>query len=88
MSQQPTANLSPLAKFLIDRACNSTYLANYLYWYLKVEIDDESLGAMFKDVYETFLTQLKSCSSTDGSRTHSDGLKTALQLEVCIDVML
>jgi hypothetical protein len=30
--------LSPLANFLITRACASPVVANYLYWYLKVRV--------------------------------------------------
>ena len=32
--------ISPLAKFLIDRASQNLSLANYLYWYLKVELQN------------------------------------------------
>jgi len=35
--------LSPLANFLISRGCQSPQVANYLYWYLKVETEDAEL---------------------------------------------
>jgi phosphatidylinositol 3-kinase len=31
-------NLSPLARFLIDRGSKSSVVANYIYWYLRVEV--------------------------------------------------
>jgi len=59
--------LSPLANFLIDRACVSVSLANYLYWYLKVETEDDTgLGPMFTAVLDAFLRCLKTTSSVDG----------------------
>ena len=30
-----------LSSFLISRACNHEGLANYLYWYLKIETEEE-----------------------------------------------
>jgi hypothetical protein len=33
-----------LARFLIERASASLELANYLFWYLRVELDDSSSG--------------------------------------------
>jgi len=51
-------SLSPLAKFLIDRACSSAYVANFLYWYLKVETEDEASGMLFQTVFDNFIVQL------------------------------
>lgn len=50
--------LSPLASFLIDRACSSATVANYLYWYLKVEMDDENAGYLFQGIFDSFIVQL------------------------------
>ena len=52
----------PLARFLIGRACSSLELANFLYWYLRVEIteEEESVatgvagGDVFKSVFDDF----------------------------------
>ena len=35
---------SPLSHFLIERACGSKELANFLSWYLKVNLDDATCG--------------------------------------------
>lgn len=50
--------LSLLATFLIQRACNSPVVANFFYWYLKVETEDDLLGPMFLDVFDTFIVQI------------------------------
>lgn len=57
-AQRSAGTLSPLASFLIDRACSSPIVANYLYWYLKVEIEDEVAGFMFQAVFDRFIVQL------------------------------
>ncbi len=58
-SVQPRdSSLSPLANFLIDRACNSPTVANFLYWYLKVETEDEQSGVLFQTIFESFIVQL------------------------------
>jgi len=51
-------HLSPLSNFLIHRACISPIVANYLYWYLKVETEDETNGALFQAIFEYFIIQL------------------------------
>jgi len=51
-----------LARFLIGRACSSLELANFLYWYLRVEISEEEESAatggaggdVFKSVFDDF----------------------------------
>jgi len=63
--------VSPLAQYLIDRACASPIVANFLYWYLKVETEDEGPhGALFKQIFDSFLIQLASSTAavaTDGT---------------------
>mmetsp|Transcript_6861 Transcript_6861/g.11418 ORF Transcript_6861/g.11418 Transcript_6861/m.11418 type:complete len:873 (+) Transcript_6861:547-3165(+) len=51
--------LSPLGRFLVERACASTTVANFFYWYLKVETEDPALGDMFQTVFDVFLFQLR-----------------------------
>ena len=51
--------LSPLADFLVDRACASAELANFLHWYLKVESDDPRLGHVFQRVHSDLVERLK-----------------------------
>ncbi|CAM9225302.1 unnamed protein product [Ectocarpus fasciculatus] len=50
---------SPLACYLIKRACNSYGVANFLFWYLKVESENEYTGKIFLAVHNCFLLQLE-----------------------------
>lgn len=52
--------LSPLADFLIERACGSVELGNFLHWYLTVELEDARLGGLFSRVHGAFLARLGS----------------------------
>ena len=50
---------SPIARFLVQRAMHNFHLANYLYWYLKVELDAPDAeptkhGAMYGSVFKFF----------------------------------
>lgn len=56
---------SNLAMFLIQRACKNSTLANYLYWYLSIECEeetirkqDERVRKMYRTVLQIFLRQL------------------------------
>ena len=61
---------SGLAQFLIDRACKNSVIANYFYWYLMVEVDEQNENAimqdtakdrqMYKSVLQRFTNALKS----------------------------
>lgn len=66
-----STGLSPLAKFLIERGCNSSTVANFFYWYLRVEsiparretdnrVIDDSQSSIFtyKVILDSFITQL------------------------------
>lgn len=50
-----------LATFLIQRACRNPTLANYLFWYLSIECEDEEVSGRTQDemVREMYLTVLK-----------------------------
>ncbi|KAL7569147.1 hypothetical protein ACA910_016976 [Epithemia clementina (nom. ined.)] len=50
-SQEETIPVSSLANFLIHRAAGSLELANYLYWYLKVEKQSPTHGARYHQVF-------------------------------------
>ena len=39
-------------------------VANFFYWYLKVETEDPTLGDMFQTVFDVFLFQLRVSSET------------------------
>jgi len=43
-----------LGAFLIERAVKNIELANYLYWYLKVELDDPIHGPRYRAVFKLF----------------------------------
>lgn len=52
--------LGPLARFLIDRSTTSFQMANYFYWYLRVEASDVSLDAeIFRVVLTKMMDELK-----------------------------
>ncbi len=53
-----------LARFLIERACGSLELANFLYWYLRVELDDAASGDVFKAVFDDFGRTLRGVKPT------------------------
>lgn len=74
-TQQPPQRLSsrssstfvgPLAQFLIARAGKNFQLANSLYWYIKVELNDAKDGRMYTSVFNALLNHLK--ASTVASR--------------------
>jgi phosphatidylinositol 3-kinase len=68
--------LSLLATFLIQRACTSPIVANFFYWYLKVETEDDASGCMFTDVFDTFIIQIS---------THSEQGRQAAKQQRALD---
>ncbi|XP_053662768.1 phosphatidylinositol 3-kinase catalytic subunit type 3 [Anopheles marshallii] len=59
------SNVNNLASFLVERACKNPTLANYLYWYLSIECEDERIGKkdlkiseMYSNVLRMFLNRL------------------------------
>ena len=52
------AGTSSLGDFLIGRAAGNIQLANYLYWYLRVERDDATFGARYRDAFEALEVRL------------------------------
>jgi phosphatidylinositol 3-kinase len=55
--------LSPLADFLIDRACASLDLANFLNWYLTVELEDARFGHVFSRIHSALFDALASTAA-------------------------
>ena len=51
---------SPLAAFLIKRACQNHVLGNFLHWYLFVEWQDPVFGAQYAQIYDRFVNALLS----------------------------
>ena len=46
--------VSPLAQFLIERASRSLELANFFYWYLRVDLEDATHGHVYRGVQVAF----------------------------------
>ena len=61
-----------LGKFLIRRACENLELANYLYWYLKVELEDAFYGKKYLAVFKALEHGLKSTPLKKASYDHLD----------------
>ena len=51
---------SPLAAFLIKKACQNHVLGNFLHWYLFVEWQDPVFGAQYAQIYDRFVNALLS----------------------------
>ena len=56
---------SGLAQFLIERACRNSILANYLYWYLVIECEEQEVEALQdrardRQMYSSVLQRFKS----------------------------
>lgn len=63
-------HLSPLANFLITRACAALPLANALYWFLKVETQDKENGSRFSLILDSFLIRLRDYSGQEGAQRY------------------
>jgi len=62
-----SGSVSSLATFLINRASKNIELANYLYWYLKVELQDPTHGARYNEVFSAFRDKLSEAVFTKNS---------------------
>ena len=49
---------SSLANFLVQRAAQNFELANFLYWYLKVELQNPTYGARYRDMFSLLESRL------------------------------
>ena len=81
-SSDSTTNKS-LANFLIDRAAKNVELANYLYWYLKVELQDPTYGAWYHDVFEALKERLSTVVPTPTGQ--GDSSKAPTMLDSIVD---
>ena len=90
---------SGLAQFLIDRACKNSVIANYFYWYLMVEVDDQNENAimqdtakdrqMYKSVLQRFTNALKSGPQVSLQNVQSkSNMYSVWQLNVQILVLI
>jgi len=57
-----------LASFLIDRASRNLELANYFYWYLRVELSDPTHGTHYTHVFEALKEKLSSTQAEGNGR--------------------
>ncbi|KAL3912563.1 MAG: hypothetical protein SGILL_006830 [Bacillariaceae sp.] len=75
-----TNQKSSLATFLIKRAARNVQLANYLYWYLKVELQDPAHGARYREVFaelQQTLSQTPFPSNKGAASSKSSATKPA-----------
>lgn len=54
----PASQSSSLSTFLINRAAGNIGLANFLYWYLKVELNNPTHGARYQEVFAALEAKL------------------------------
>uniref|UniRef100_A0A915AJ48 Phosphatidylinositol 3-kinase catalytic subunit type 3 n=2 Tax=Parascaris univalens TaxID=6257 RepID=A0A915AJ48_PARUN len=71
--QQRSVSDDDLASFLIRSACSEPLIANYLYWYLKVEVEataemDVVVSRMYEGVLSRVLTSLRSACAESRRR--------------------
>uniref|UniRef100_A0A182JSA1 Phosphatidylinositol 3-kinase catalytic subunit type 3 n=1 Tax=Anopheles christyi TaxID=43041 RepID=A0A182JSA1_9DIPT len=71
------SSVNNLANFLVERACKNPTLANYLYWYLSIECEDErsskkdlKISEMYSNVLRMFLNCLYK-GTTEMKATHA-----------------
>jgi len=65
-----------LASFLIDRASRNLELANYLYWYLRVELTDSTHGTHYKHVFDALKQKLSNTVAAGSSGSGSSQPRT------------
>jgi phosphatidylinositol 3-kinase len=73
----PGPSVSSLATFLIERASKNIELANYLYWYIKVELDDPTYGPRYREVFRAMKDKLskapfdEACQPSDTNQSRN-----------------
>ncbi len=77
VSSVPT-RVSSLAAFLIGRATKNVQLANYLYWYLKVELQDPTHGARYREIFAELQDRLAKTLFSSLSVEVKSGLDTTV----------
>ncbi|KAL3762752.1 hypothetical protein ACHAW5_002257 [Stephanodiscus triporus] len=66
-TKSTTARVSSLSAFLIDRASHNIELANYLFWYLRVELENRIYESRYREVFLAFQERLSATLVSDGS---------------------
>lgn len=62
-----SSKASSLATFLIDRAAQNIELANFLYWYVKVELENPTYGVKYQSVLDSLKERLSVTPFADES---------------------
>jgi phosphatidylinositol 3-kinase len=66
-SDKASSRISSLSAFLIERASHNIELANFLYWYLRAEIENPIYEARYREVFLAFQEKLSSVRVCNGS---------------------
>jgi len=66
-SDKASSRISSLSAFLIERASHNVELANFLYWYLRAEIENPIYEARYREVFLAFQEKLSSVRVCNGS---------------------
>ena len=62
-----STRVSSLSAFLIERSSHNIELANFLYWYLRAEIENPTYEARYREVFLAFQEKLSSVRVVNGS---------------------
>ncbi|ODV88069.1 hypothetical protein CANARDRAFT_193904 [[Candida] arabinofermentans NRRL YB-2248] len=73
LDKLPNLN-SPLANFLIERACCNAHTTNYFYWNLKVEVDEERANNKVNNGFDG-LRQMNNVDNADFPQDQQDQLQ-------------
>lgn len=84
-SSTPT-RVSSLATFLIGRASRNIQLANYLYWYLKVELQDPTHGARYREIFAELQASLSKTPYVNKAIQAKDSLPKSGSAAALVDM--
>lgn len=76
-----------LSSFLIARACRSTQLASYFYWYLTVECNEDKDKIKYEQIRLKFLDDLKNSSKVKWRKRHNMLIQQELLVAELMGIM-
>jgi hypothetical protein len=79
-SENKSARASSLSTFLIERASRNVELANFLFSYLRVELDNPIYEVRYREVFSLFQVKLSSVRVKNGCITQSKDTADTLSL--------
>ncbi|KAL7498266.1 hypothetical protein ACHAWT_009221 [Skeletonema menzelii] len=79
-SENKPAGVTSLSTFLIERASRNVDLANFLFSFLRVELDNPIYEVRYREVFSLFQVKLSSVRVKNGSITHSKDTADTLSL--------